>query len=195
MKVPNEEIARLAIENEKADKEESENAPIEMSLLAAGTDKDFEGQELEQQAEAKLEEGDDAQMPPLPPSSEMPGAITSNDIESQEEEQQTEAVLENESKDEKSRKDKKAEQGEESFLFAASVCSTWIPSVVGDPEQRFFLKAGEVFGLSSVCRILLYLAKLPRCCEPRHEECLPCRCNHPRPLWNPQGSSVSSPLC
>ena len=75
----------------------------------------------------------------------MPGTGTSKDIESQKEvEEQTEVMLEKESKDEKSEKEKKAEQGkEESFLFAASVCSTWIPSVVGDPKQRFFLKAGE----------------------------------------------------
>ena len=78
-------------------------------------------------------------MPPPPPSSKMPGADTSKDIESQEEKQQT-------SKDEKSREEKKAEKGDdESFLFAASISSTWIPSVVGDPEQRFFLKAGEPF--------------------------------------------------
>ena len=31
----------------------------------------------------------------------------------------------------------------ESFLFEASVCSTWIPTVVGDQNQRIFLKAGE----------------------------------------------------
>ena len=36
---------------------------------------------------------------------------------------------------------KKEEQ--ESFRFAASVSSIWIPSVVGDQEQKFFLKAGE----------------------------------------------------
>ena len=32
---------------------------------------------------------------------------------------------------------------EESFIFDASVCSTWIPSVVGDPHERIFLKASE----------------------------------------------------
>ena len=32
---------------------------------------------------------------------------------------------------------------EESFRFAASVASVWIPSVVGDQKQKFFLKAGE----------------------------------------------------
>ena len=165
--VPKEEMSRLAIENEKdvpaEEKEESENAAIEMSNLAAGTSKDIEE---EQQAEEKTEdkkeadeaqtptempclpagtsddaeecqtedkeEADRAQMPPPAPSSEMPGTGTSKDIESQKEEEQTGAVLET------------AEKGEEeSFLFAASVCSTWIPSVVGDPEQRFFLKAGE----------------------------------------------------
>ena len=36
---------------------------------------------------------------------------------------------------------KKEEQ--ESFRFAASVSSIWIPSVVGDQEQKIFLKAGE----------------------------------------------------
>ena len=112
---------------------------------------------------------------------ELPGA--GEDIESPEEEQQREASAEEKPKEE-----------EESFLFAASVCSTWIPSVVGDPEQRFFLKAGEVLSLSLLCRNPLYLSKLPRCCEPRHEECLPCRCDHPRLLWNPQGSPLPSPL-
>ena len=181
--VPKEEIPRLEIENEKdapsEEKEESKNAAIEMSILAAGTSKDIEEeQEAEEkredkkeadgaqtlpptetpglpagtsedaeecQTEAKTEDNEEAQMPPPPPSSEVPGTGTSKDIESQkEEEEQTEVVLENESKDEKSEKEKKAEQGEEeSFLFAASVCSTWIPSVVGDPKQRFFLKAGE----------------------------------------------------
>ena len=176
--VPKEEIPRLEIENEKdapsEEKEESKNAAIEMSILAAGTSKDIEE---EQEAEEKREdkkEADEAQTPPptetpglpagtsedaedcqteaktegkeeaqMPP--QVPAAGTSKDIESQEnEEQQTEVVLENESKDEKSEKEKKAEQGEEeSFLFAASVCSTWIPSVVGDPKQQFFLKAGE----------------------------------------------------
>ena len=32
---------------------------------------------------------------------------------------------------------------EESFRFAASVSSIWIPSVVGDQKQNYFLKAGE----------------------------------------------------
>ena len=32
---------------------------------------------------------------------------------------------------------------EESFRFAASVASVWIPSVVGDQKKKFFLKAGE----------------------------------------------------
>ena len=32
---------------------------------------------------------------------------------------------------------------EENFIFDASVCSTWIPSVVGDPHERIFLKASE----------------------------------------------------
>ena len=76
----------------------------------------------------------------------------------------------------------KAREEEESFLFAASLSSTWIPSVVGDPEQQFFLKAGEVFGLFLLCRNPLYLVKLPRCFEPRHKEFLPCRCDHPRQL-------------
>ena len=31
----------------------------------------------------------------------------------------------------------------ESFRFAASVSSVWIPSVVGDQKKKFFLKAGE----------------------------------------------------
>ena len=31
----------------------------------------------------------------------------------------------------------------ESFRFSAAVSSIWIPSVVGDQEQKFFLKAGE----------------------------------------------------
>ena len=30
----------------------------------------------------------------------------------------------------------------ESFLVTAAVCSTWIPSVVGKPEQKIFLKVG-----------------------------------------------------
>ena len=110
-------------------KEEADGAqtPTETPGLPAGTSDDAE----ECQTEDK-EEADRAQMPPPAPSSEMPGTGTSKDIESQKEEEQTGAVLET------------AEKGEEeSFLFAASVCSTWIPSVVGDPEQRFFLKAGE----------------------------------------------------
>ena len=41
----------------------------------------------------------------------------------------------------KSQGGKKEEQ--ESFRFAASVSSIWIPSVVGDQKQKFFLKAGE----------------------------------------------------
>ena len=232
--VPKEEIPRLEIKNEKdavpsEEKEESENAAIEMSILAAGTSKDIEE---EHQAEEKTEDNkeaqtppptetpglpggtsedanecqteaktddkekvDEAQMPPPPPSSEMPGSGTSKDIESQKEEQQTEVVLENKGKSEK---EKKAEKGDkESFIFAASVCSTWIPSVVGDPEQRFFLKAGEplqCIGLSLVSKNTLHLGKLSRCCQPRHEEFLPCRCDHPRQLWDPQGSSVPSPL-
>ena len=147
--IAKEEIPRLAIENENdapsEDKEEPENDAIQMSLLAAGTSK--ESQEGEKHTEAKAEDKNEAnvaQMQPLPPSSEMPGTGTSKDIESQEEEKQTEAVLENESKDMKSGREKKTEKGgEESFLITASVCSTWIPSVVGDPEQRYFLKAGE----------------------------------------------------
>ena len=202
--VPKEEIPRLAIENEKdapsEDKEESESAAIEMSVLAAGPSKEVESQEEEQldeaktedreeageaqipppkptekadmaagtrkdaeerQTEAKTEDNDGAEMPPPPLSSEMPGVDTSKDIESQEKEQQTGAVLE---KDEKSAKEKKAEKGgEESFLFTASVCSTWIPSVVGDPEQRYFLKAGEplqCIGLSLVSQNALLSCKI-----------------------------------
>ena len=202
--VPEEEIPRLEIKNEKdapsEDKEEPENAPIEMSVLAAGTSKDTESQEEEQQAEVKTEdkketpglaagtsedaeelqsesktedneEADDVEKPPpppsaefpdiegqeqektednveadgaqIPPSTELPGADPSKDIESQEEEKQTETKTE--------ARLEKAKEEEENFLFAASICSTWIPSVVGDPEQRFFLKAGEVFGLSLLC--------------------------------------------
>ena len=37
----------------------------------------------------------------------------------------------------------KKEGEQESFRFAASVASIWIPSVVGDQKQKFFLKAGE----------------------------------------------------
>ena len=33
----------------------------------------------------------------------------------------------------------------ESFDFIAAVCSTWIPSVVGDEKQNIFLKAGRQF--------------------------------------------------
>ena len=113
--------------------EEADGAqtPTETPGLPAGTSDDAEECQTEAKTEGK-EEADGAQMPPPAPSSEMPGTGTSKDIESQKEEEQTGAVLET------------AEKGEEeSFLFAASVCSTWIPSVVGDPEQRFFLKAGE----------------------------------------------------
>ena len=76
--VPQEEMSRLAIENEKEasseDKEESEGAAIEMSKQAADTRKDIESEEEELQAEAKTEdekEADDAQMP-TPPPTEMP---------------------------------------------------------------------------------------------------------------------------
>ena len=76
--VPQEEMSRLAIENEKEasseDKEESEGAVIEMSKQAADTRKDIESEEEELQAEAKTEdekEADDAQMP-TPPPTEMP---------------------------------------------------------------------------------------------------------------------------
>ena len=58
--VPKEEIPRLVIKNEKdvpsEEKEESKNAAIKMSLLAAGTSKDTESQEEEQQAEVKTED-------------------------------------------------------------------------------------------------------------------------------------------
>ena len=43
----------------------------------------------------------------------------------------------------------------ESFLFEASVCSTWIPTVVGDQNQRIFLKAGAIFLLLFFCDINL----------------------------------------
>ena len=55
---------------------------------------------------------------------------------------------EDESKDRKSEDEEKPEKPlvktnlEENFLFTASVCSTWIPTVVGDQEQKIFLKAG-----------------------------------------------------
>ena len=124
--VPKEEIPRLAIENETEDNEESENAGIEMSPLAAGTSKDFEGQELEQQAQAKpddekeaggvqvptptempnmatgtsedVEDQEEADEAQMPPSTELPGA--GKDIESQEEEQQSEASSEEKAKEE-----------------------------------------------------------------------------------------------
>ena len=35
------------------------------------------------------------------------------------------------------------EKKEESFRFSAAVSSIWIPSVVGDQKQNYFLKAGE----------------------------------------------------
>ena len=55
---------------------------------------------------------------------------------------------EDESTDRKSEDEEKPEELlvktnlEENFLFTASVCSTWIPTVVGDQEQKIFLKAG-----------------------------------------------------
>ena len=39
---------------------------------------------------------------------------------------------------------------EESFRFTASVCSTWIPSVVGDQEENIFLKAGRKMHQSKI---------------------------------------------
>ena len=131
-----------------------------MPGMAAGTRKDAE----ERQTKARTEdnkEADGASMPHPPPSSEMPGVDTSKDVECQEEEQQTGAVLKT---DEKSWKEKKAEKGgDESFLFTAAVCSTWIPSVVGDPKQRYFLKAGEplqCIGLSLVSQNALLSCKI-----------------------------------
>ena len=104
----------------------------------------------ELETEAKTEDKEEAEMPPW---TEIPGTDNSKDIKIKEEELQTEAKSKMELE--------KAKEEEESLLFVASVCSTWTPSVVGDPRQRFFLKAGEVFGLSFLCQNPLYIAKLP----------------------------------
>ena len=53
----------------------------------------------------------------------------------------TKNVVDIESQEPKVTQEGKKEE-QESFRFAASVSSIWIPSVVGDQEQKFFLKAG-----------------------------------------------------
>ena len=155
--IPKEEIPRLAIKNEKdvpsKDGEESEDAPIEMSLLTESGVKEQQAEDekkvqipatgTSEDAEELKTEGAQTEGAQIPPSTELPGADSSKDVESQGEEQETKTKSETGLD--------KAKEEEENFLFDASICSTWIPSVVGDPEQRFFLKAGEVFYLSLLC--------------------------------------------
>ena len=106
--------------------------PMEIFDMVAGEDV----QEL--QTEAKTEDNVEADGAQIPPTTEFP----SNDVESQEAGTKTEAELE-----------RKKEV--EDLIFSASISSTWIPSVVGDPKQRFFLKAGEAFDLSFLSKSTL----------------------------------------
>ena len=63
-----------------------------------------------------------------------------------EESPQVEEGTERESKEKRSRETQQSElsstKKEEYSLVTAAVCSTWIPSVVGKPEQKIFLTAG-----------------------------------------------------
>ena len=82
----------------------------------------------EKAADGGLENSDETEAPSdtSKDATESPGAMSSEkDIESQEPRVTQEG------------------KKEESFRFAASVSSIWIPSVVGDQKQKFFLKAGE----------------------------------------------------
>ena len=78
------------------------------------------------------------------------------DVESQEEkpmsQEEVEKGREEEKGDGKSRDDKKESETEpaktnveEDFLVTAAICSTWIPTVVGDQTQKIYLKAGMAY--------------------------------------------------
>ena len=72
------------------------------------------------------------------------------DIESQGEKPMSEEEKdgEEEAEDGKSKDDEECEKQpaktnvKEDFLFTAAICSTWIPTVVGDQKQKIYLKAG-----------------------------------------------------
>ena len=93
---------------------------------------------------------------------------------------------EDESKDRKSEDEEKPEKPlvktnlEENFLFTASVCSTWIPTVVGDQEQKIFLKAGiEILFKNRFVILLILNLHTSRSDKPGHQDNLPCHCHHP----------------
>ena len=53
-----------------------------------------------------------------------------------------EANLESLEKGKDTKEPEAGKRKKESFLWTASVCSTWIPAVVGDQKQKIFLKTG-----------------------------------------------------
>ena len=133
-------------ENTVESAEASKTVQVESPELEKIKEKDIESQESEPTADAKTE------------SSETSTAVESEetrekDIESQKERlaarEEVEEGRDKESKDGKSKVDDESEKQpakinlEEDFLFTAAVCSTWIPTVVGNQEQKIYLKAGK----------------------------------------------------
>ena len=107
---------------------------------------------------------------------------------------------EDDSKDIKSEDEEKPEElvaktnMEENFMFTASVCSTWIPTVVGDQEQKIFLKAGIEKYHSRLILPFFYYLHTSRSHKPGHQNNLPCHCSHPGRVWNPHQAPLPATL-
>ena len=119
--------------------ETSTTVQVESRELKETKEKDIESQESEPKADVKVE------------SSETSKAVEDEetkekDLESQERSEKKDGEEKNE--DGKSKDEEECEKQavktnvKEDFLFTAAICSTWIPTVVGDQKQKIYLKAG-----------------------------------------------------
>ena len=151
-----EEKPDFEVEKEKADegrKEESKNATESFGTMSSKKDIAAVNEKLTEVKTKEAVDEDIIRVETEKSSSIEPGESNETEInESQEENSDAGSKVEDgkskngvdiESQEPTVTQEGKKEGEQESFRFAASVASIWIPSVVGDQKQKFFLKAGE----------------------------------------------------
>ena len=122
--------------------ETSTTVQVESLGLEETKEKDLESQESEPKADVKVE------------SSETSKAVEDEETKEKDLESQKRKPKSEKKDGEKKNKNGKSKDGKEcekqaaktdvkeDFLFTAAICSTWIPTVVGDQKQKIYLKAG-----------------------------------------------------
>ena len=136
-----EEKPQLEVEDEKPDKGKNEESKdVTESPGAMGSEKENAEENLTEDI-IQLEKLDTKKSSRESNETEI-NVHQEENAESKVEDDKSKNVVDVESQEIRVIQEVKKEE-EESFLFAASVSSVWIPSVVGDQKKKFFLKSGE----------------------------------------------------